>query len=67
MRLEKFLIEKVIGIGWFISAGFFFLAGISASYVDQILTSVLLILAVICIGVSFWYVRKDYTCPEKCP
>jgi hypothetical protein len=59
MGLESFFIDKAIGIGYFISAAFFFLTGIAASYVNIIITSVFLILAAICIGASIWYIRKE--------
>jgi hypothetical protein len=58
MGLESFFIDKIIGIGYFISAAFFFITGIAASNVNFIVTSVFLILAAICIFASVWYIRK---------
>jgi hypothetical protein len=58
MGLESFFIDKAIGMGYFISAAFFFITGIAASQVNFILTSLFLILAAICISASVWYIRK---------
>jgi hypothetical protein len=58
MGLVSFLLDKIIGLGYFIGAVFFFFSGVAASKINGILTTVLLLDAVILVGVSLWFIRK---------
>jgi hypothetical protein len=59
MGLESFLFDKLIGLVCFIGAALFFYAGVAASDFNFIITSVFLILGVICIVSSIFFIRKE--------
>jgi hypothetical protein len=46
------------GLAFFIGAISFFFAGVAASPVNFILSTVLLAFAAVCVGVSLWFIRK---------
>ena len=57
MGLKSFLVDKTIALIWFISAAFFFYAGVSAS---NLIGTIFIFFAAICIAGSFWMVRRDF-------